>query len=171
MPQITDAMGSETPSPRKIRVLPFTPVHRGPSDGEALPELLDEPRNVRQPTIFDKQRGEQVALRGLLELRHQRLGRRIRHASQRGNERSQAKLKLIQDMGFTAMKIDIDAAGDPARFDRVIAPERTEALWQALGRPRWLVVPTGHYQLVPYFWWAVGRGADHLDRVYGAPPH
>ena len=54
-----------------------------------------------------------------------------------------------------------------ARFDRVIPPDRTRALWLALGRPRWLTVPTGHYQLVPYFWWAVGRGADHLDRVFG----
>jgi dienelactone hydrolase len=56
-----------------------------------------------------------------------------------------------------------------ARFDQVIAPERTEALWRALGRPRWLTVPTGHYQLVPYFWWSVGRGADHLDRVFSRP--
>ena len=56
-----------------------------------------------------------------------------------------------------------------ARFDRVIAPERTEALWRALGRPRWLTVPTGHYQLVPSVWWAVGRGADHLDRVFSRP--
>lgn len=55
-----------------------------------------------------------------------------------------------------------------ARFDRVIAPERTHALWQAMGRPRWLVVPTGHYQLLPYFWWAIGQGADHLDRVFAA---
>jgi len=54
-----------------------------------------------------------------------------------------------------------------ARFDQVIAADRTRALWLALGRPRWLTVPTGHYQLVPYFWWAVGRGADHLDRVFG----
>jgi dienelactone hydrolase len=54
-----------------------------------------------------------------------------------------------------------------ARYDQVIAPERTEALWRALGRPRWYTVPTGHYQLVPYFWWAAGRGADHLDRVFG----
>jgi hypothetical protein len=53
-----------------------------------------------------------------------------------------------------------------ARFDQVIAPERTRALWQAMGRPRWLVVPTGHYQLLPYFWWAVGQGANHLDRVF-----
>lgn len=55
-----------------------------------------------------------------------------------------------------------------ARFDRVIAPERTQALWRAMGRPRWLIVPTGHYQLLPYFWWAVGQGADHLDRVFSA---
>jgi dienelactone hydrolase len=54
-----------------------------------------------------------------------------------------------------------------ARYDRVIAPDRTRALWEAMGRPRWLVVPTGHYQLLPYFWWAVGQGADHLDRVFG----
>src|SRR5262245_49591818 len=59
-----------------------------------------------------------------------------------------------------------------ARYDQVIAPDRTRALWLALGRPRWLTVPTGHYQLVPYFWWAVDRGADHLDHVFGAaPPH
>jgi dienelactone hydrolase len=57
-----------------------------------------------------------------------------------------------------------------ARYDQVIAPERTEALWRALGRPRWYTVPTGHYQLVPYFWWAAGRGADHLDRVFGRGP-
>jgi hypothetical protein len=53
-----------------------------------------------------------------------------------------------------------------ARFDRVIPEDRTRALWQAMGRPRWLVVPTGHYQIVPYFWWAAGQGADHLDRVF-----
>jgi galactonate dehydratase len=38
---------------------------------------------------------------------------------ERGSERSLAKLKLIRDMGFTAMKIDLDEAADPARFDRV----------------------------------------------------
>ena len=57
-----------------------------------------------------------------------------------------------------------------ARFDQVIPEDRTRALWYALGRPRWLTVPTGHYQLVPYFWWAVGRGADHLDHVFGRTP-
>jgi hypothetical protein len=55
-----------------------------------------------------------------------------------------------------------------AHFDRVIPEDRTRALWQAMGRPRWLVVPTGHYQLLPYFWWAAGQGADHLDRVFAA---
>jgi galactonate dehydratase len=37
----------------------------------------------------------------------------------RTKERSQARIKEIEGMGFTAMKIDIDAAFDPARFDRV----------------------------------------------------
>ena len=35
-----------------------------------------------------------------------------------GDEASKARIKEIQDLGFTATKIDIDEAGDPARFDR-----------------------------------------------------
>lgn len=56
------------------------------------------------------------------------------------------------------------------RFDRVIRPQHTHALWQALGKPTWIRVPAGHYQLFPFFWWSIGRGADHLDRVFGKPP-
>ncbi|MEE9279363.1 MAG: acetylxylan esterase [Myxococcota bacterium] len=55
------------------------------------------------------------------------------------------------------------------RFDRVMPPARTEELWRALGRPRWLQLPVGHYQLFPFFWWTVGRGADHLDRLLAVP--
>ncbi len=36
-----------------------------------------------------------------------------------GDEGSKARIRQIQDMGFTAAKIDIDDAQDPARFDRV----------------------------------------------------
>jgi len=36
-----------------------------------------------------------------------------------GDERSKARIRQIQEMGFTAAKIDIDDALDPARFDRV----------------------------------------------------
>jgi galactonate dehydratase len=36
-----------------------------------------------------------------------------------GNEESKARIRQIQDLGFTAAKIDIDDATDPARFDRV----------------------------------------------------
>src|SRR5690242_9800585 len=36
-----------------------------------------------------------------------------------GDERSKQRIQLIQDMGFTAAKIDIDDANDPARMDRV----------------------------------------------------
>jgi dienelactone hydrolase len=52
------------------------------------------------------------------------------------------------------------------RFDRVIPPERSAALHQALGEPTWIRIPTGHYQLGPFFWWAVGRGADHLEQFF-----
>lgn len=55
------------------------------------------------------------------------------------------------------------------RFDRVVPPARTRALWEALGRPPWHRFPGGHYQLFPFFWWGVGRGADHLDRALAAP--
>jgi len=36
-----------------------------------------------------------------------------------GDERSLARIKEIQGLGFTAAKIDIDDAADPSRFDRV----------------------------------------------------
>ncbi len=36
-----------------------------------------------------------------------------------GDETSKARIRQIQDLGFTAAKIDIDDATDPARFDRV----------------------------------------------------
>jgi galactonate dehydratase len=36
-----------------------------------------------------------------------------------GDERTKARIKEIQEMGFTATKIDIDDARDPARFDKV----------------------------------------------------
>ncbi len=36
-----------------------------------------------------------------------------------GDERSLARIQQIREMGFTAAKIDIDDAADPARFDRV----------------------------------------------------
>lgn len=36
-----------------------------------------------------------------------------------GDERSIARIHEIQNMGFTAAKIDIDDAADPARFDRI----------------------------------------------------
>ena len=36
-----------------------------------------------------------------------------------GDERSLARIRQIRDLGFTAAKIDIDDARDPARFDRV----------------------------------------------------
>ncbi len=51
------------------------------------------------------------------------------------------------------------------RFDRVMRPDRTLALWEAFDRPRWNKIPAGHYQLLPYFWWSIARGIDHLQRA------
>lgn len=58
-----------------------------------------------------------------------------------------------------------------ARFDRVIPAERSEALWEALGRPRWTRVPVGHYQGIAFLWWVVSRGADHFDATMGDRNH
>jgi hypothetical protein len=55
------------------------------------------------------------------------------------------------------------------RFDRVIPPERSQVLWEALNRPSWTKLPTGHYQAMPFLWYAANLGADHFDRVL-APP-
>ena len=52
------------------------------------------------------------------------------------------------------------------RFDAVIPPERARALWQALGQPRWIKVPTGHYQAMALLWYGAARGADHFDRRF-----
>jgi len=52
------------------------------------------------------------------------------------------------------------------RFDRVIHPARTEALWHELGEPDWTRLPVGHYQGLPFLWWTVSRAVEHLDDVF-----
>jgi dienelactone hydrolase len=56
-----------------------------------------------------------------------------------------------------------------ARLDRVIRPPHQDALWAALGKPERIVLPFGHYQLLPFFWWSIARGAEHLNRVLEIP--
>jgi dienelactone hydrolase len=56
-----------------------------------------------------------------------------------------------------------------ARFDRVIRPAHADALRAALGEPARVKVPTGHYQILPFFWWGIARAVDHLDAVLGVP--
>lgn len=51
------------------------------------------------------------------------------------------------------------------RLDTVIPSRYAQQLWQALGEPRWYKLPCGHYTVFPFFWWAVARGADHLDSL------
>jgi dienelactone hydrolase len=55
-----------------------------------------------------------------------------------------------------------------ARFDRVLRPARARALWEALGRPRWRRIPTGHYQGLPCLPSVAASGARHLERQF--PP-
>jgi poly(3-hydroxybutyrate) depolymerase len=52
------------------------------------------------------------------------------------------------------------------RFDRVMRPDRTRALWEALGQPEWTRLPVGHYQGLPFLFWTVSRAVEHLDRVF-----
>jgi len=51
------------------------------------------------------------------------------------------------------------------RFDTVVPQTYAQQLWEALGQPRWYKLPCGHYTLFPFFWWAIARGADHLDSL------
>jgi len=51
------------------------------------------------------------------------------------------------------------------RLDTVIPSRYAQQLWEALGQPRWTKLPCGHYSVFPFFWWAVARGADHLDSL------
>jgi hypothetical protein len=51
------------------------------------------------------------------------------------------------------------------RFDTVIPDRYAQQLWEALGEPLWYELPCGHYTVFPFFWWAVARGADHLDSL------
>jgi hypothetical protein len=57
------------------------------------------------------------------------------------------------------------------RFDRIMPSERARALWEALGRPAWVKIPTGHYQAAPLLWYAAARGVDHFDRRFARNPN
>jgi hypothetical protein len=57
------------------------------------------------------------------------------------------------------------------RFDHVLRPDRARALWEALGRPRWRRIPTGHYQAFPFMFCATAAGARHLERQLAPASH
>jgi poly(3-hydroxybutyrate) depolymerase len=54
------------------------------------------------------------------------------------------------------------------RYDRVMRPDRTRALWEAIGQPEWTRLPVGHYQGLPFLFWTVSRAVEHLDRVFAS---
>ena len=96
------------------------------------------------------------------------------------------KLQLASRDDFVAHMRPLTRAIDPAvrapairpasvlvatgRFDHVIPRARAEELWEALGRPKRILLPIGHYQVLPFFWWLMARGADHFDDVL-VPQH
>jgi dienelactone hydrolase len=51
------------------------------------------------------------------------------------------------------------------RFDSVIPRARADQMWEALGRPKRIMLPIGHNQVLPFFWKLMARGADHFDEV------
>lgn len=50
------------------------------------------------------------------------------------------------------------------RGDQIMPRERTEELWERLGRPDWHEVPGGHRPIVS-FYWIMDKMADHIDDV------
>lgn len=50
------------------------------------------------------------------------------------------------------------------RGDKIIPKDRTEELWERLGRPDWHEVPGGHKPVL-HFYWIMDKIADHLDEV------
>lgn len=56
-----------------------------------------------------------------------------------------------------------------ARFDRVIPYENSRRLWEAMGRPRWIRLPTGHYTAVLYLPYIRYRTLHHFREVFAMP--
>jgi len=53
-----------------------------------------------------------------------------------------------------------------ARFDRVIPPSRSEKLWEILGRPLWIRIPTGHYSAALFLPYLRYRILKHFRKVF-----
>jgi dienelactone hydrolase len=101
---------------------------------------------------------------------------RDRLMSQYGLESREAFLEFVEPYVYPMDPLTYAGNVEPgqvlmvtARFDRIVPPERARALWDALGEPTWVKVPTGHYQALPLLWYAAARGADHFDRQLGRP--
>ncbi len=98
---------------------------------------------------------------------------RERMAARHGLETRQEFVAWLQPQLDAVDPLTYAGGIDPAsvlmvssRFDRIMPPERARALWEALGRPSWLKIPTGHYQALPLLWYVAARGVDHFDRRF-----
>jgi pimeloyl-ACP methyl ester carboxylesterase len=53
------------------------------------------------------------------------------------------------------------------RFDDVVRHEHTQSLHERLGRPKWIIVPSGHkYTFTPFFFWAIKKADQHFRSVF-----
>jgi len=53
-----------------------------------------------------------------------------------------------------------------ARFDWVIPYQNSKRLWEAMGRPFWIRLPTGHYTAVLYLWYIRYRIYIHFKKSF-----
>ncbi len=53
------------------------------------------------------------------------------------------------------------------RFDRTIPYDCSEKLWQAMGRPLWITIPTGHYSAVLFLWHIRHQILIHFRKWFG----
>jgi pimeloyl-ACP methyl ester carboxylesterase len=53
-----------------------------------------------------------------------------------------------------------------ARFDKVIPPPCSEKLWEVLGRPPWIRIPTGHYSAALFLPYLRYRILKHFRKVF-----
>ena len=51
------------------------------------------------------------------------------------------------------------------RYDYIVHPKDTRLLWEHMGRPTWIKVPSGHYSYALFFLWGANRAVEHLDNV------
>jgi dienelactone hydrolase len=78
---------------------------------------------------------------------------------------------LVSDPLFLAPYVDPKQVLQiTARYDQVVPPAQQQLLWEALGRPTRVDLPTGHYLGVLYLPWVMDTSLSWLRARLAAPP-